>query len=153
MYDPKSKLYSQEIERVIAVGRVSTEGRDVELAASLGDYVDLGELARFLAVTVWLADLDGILGPGQNLYLYLHPETHQFQFIPWDLDHSFGQFGMRGTQEQRENLSIKHPWQGENRLLERVFNVAAFKQLYFARLAEVSGTMFRPYRLHRQTRA
>jgi spore coat protein CotH len=43
---------------------------------------------------------------GQNFYVYLHPETHKFEFIPWDLDHSFGQFPMGGTQEEREQLSI-----------------------------------------------
>src|SRR6266568_4489294 len=143
-YDPKIKLSNQDIQRVIAFCRLVTQAGDAEFAARLGDYVDLGELARFMAVTVWLSDLDGILGPGQNLYLYLLPKTHQFQFIPWDLDHSFGQFGMRGTQEQRENLSIKQPWQGENRFLERVFKVAAFKQLYLARLAEFNGTIFQP---------
>jgi len=45
-----------------------------------------------MAVMVYLSDLDGILGPGQNLYLHLHPKTQQFQFIPWDQDHSWGQF-------------------------------------------------------------
>jgi spore coat protein CotH len=149
-YDPKTKLSNQDIQRVIAFCRLVTQAGDAEFTARLGDYVDLDEFARFMAVTVWLADLDGILGPGQNLYLYLHPKTQQFQFIPWDLDHSFGQFGMRGTQEQRENLSIKQPWQGENRFLERVFNVAAFKQLYLARLAEFNGTIFQPERFYRQ---
>ena len=149
-YDPKTKLSNQDIRRVIAFCRLVTQAGDAEFAARLGDYVDLGELARFMAVTVWLSDLDGILGPGQNLYLYLLPKTHQFQFIPWDLDHSFGQFGMRGTQEQRENLSIKQPWQGENRFLERVFKVAAFKQLYLARLAEFNVTIFQPERFYRQ---
>src|SRR2546430_9931967 len=53
------------------------------------------------------SDLDSILGPGQNYYAYLRPGTQKFQFIPWDLDHSFGQFGMMGSQEQRENLDIR----------------------------------------------
>jgi len=57
---------------------------------------------------------------------------------------------MNGSQEQRENLSIHRPWRGENRFLERVFKVAAFKKLYLARLDEFSNTIFNPDRFHQQ---
>jgi hypothetical protein len=103
-----------------------------------------------MAVTVWLSTMDSILGPGQNYYLYLHPGTHKVQFIPWDLDHSFGQFGMMGSQEQRENLSIHKPWRGENRFLERVFRTDAFKKLYLAKLDEFNKTIFKPERFFQQ---
>jgi hypothetical protein len=103
-----------------------------------------------MAVLVSIVDLDGILGPGQNFYLYLHPKTRKFQFIPWDMDHSFGQFGMRGTQEQRELLSVHKPWQGDNRFLERIFRVPAFKQRYLARLDGLRKTLFTPERIARQ---
>jgi hypothetical protein len=73
-----------------------------------------------------------------------------FQFIAWDQDHSFGQFGMHGTQSQRENLSINKPWEGENRFLERIFKVEAFKKLYLSRLKEFTDTIFKPDRLARQ---
>jgi len=87
-----------------------------------------------MALTAWLTDLDGILGPGQNFYLYLHPKTQKFSFVPWDQDQPFGQFP-RGTQEERENLSIKKPWTGENRFVERVYKVESFQTAYRARLA------------------
>jgi len=103
-----------------------------------------------MAVTVWLATMDSILGPGQNYYVYLDPKTHKFQFLPWDLDHSFGQFGMMGSQEQRENLSIHKPWRGENRFLERVFKAPVFKKLYLAKLDEFNKTIFKPERFIKQ---
>jgi spore coat protein H len=110
----------------------------------------LDEFARFMAVTVWLSTMDSILGLGQNFYVYLSPVTQKLQFIPWDLDHSFGQFPMRGSQEQREQLSIRHPWQGSNRLLERVFQVDAFNRLYLGHLQEFSRTLFLPERFDQQ---
>ena len=97
-----------------------TQADDATFAAHIGEFIDLPEFARFMAVMVYLSDLDGILGPGQNLYLHLHPKSQQFQFIPWDQDHSWGQFD-RASQEQRDKLSIHHPWQGENSFLERMF--------------------------------
>jgi spore coat protein CotH len=149
-YDPKTDLSEKEKRRVIEFAKFVTSADDAEFAAKLADYLDLEEFARFMSVTVWLSTMDSILGPGQNYYVYLDPGTRKFQFIPWDLDHSFGQFGMRGSQDQRENLSIYKPWQGENRFLERVFKVAAFKDLYLARLGEFNQSVFKPEKFFQQ---
>lgn len=149
-YDPKTDISAQDTKRVIEFSGLVTGADDAEFAAKLGDYLDLDEFARFMAVTVWLSTMDSILGPGQNYYVHLHPQTRKFQFMPWDLDHSFGQFFLMGSPEQRENLSIHKPWQGEKRFLERVFKVDAFKKLYLAKLDEFSRTIFKPERFHRQ---
>lgn len=145
-YDPKGNLDVKDAQRLIDFCKFATYADDQQFAASLAKYIDLEEFARYLAITVYLSDLDGLLGPGQNFYLYLHPKTHKFIFIPWDQDHSFGQFAMAGNQLQREQLSIQHPWRQENRLLERIFKVEAFKKLYLARLTEFSSTVFKPER-------
>jgi len=101
-------------------------------------------------VTVWLSTLDSILGIGQNYYVYLHPKTGKINFMPWDLDHSFGQFPLMGSQEQRERLSMEKPWQGQNKFLERVFKTEAFQALYRARMEEFSKTIFQPDRFVKQ---
>lgn len=142
-YDPKSAGKSAR-ERVIEACKFISHASDPDLAARLGDFIDLEEFARYMAVTVWLSDLDGILGPGQNYYMILNPKTKKFSFVAWDQDHSFGQ--MRGTQEQREQLSIHKPWMGQNAFLERLFKVEAFKKEYLARLREYGATLFRPHR-------
>ncbi|HTL57982.1 MAG TPA: CotH kinase family protein [Candidatus Limnocylindrales bacterium] len=149
-YDPKTSLFDEQKQRVIGLARLVSSADDKTFAAKIGEFIDLAEFARFMAVMVFLSDMDGILGPGQNLYLYLHPKSQWFTFIPWDQDHSFGQFGMRGTQQQRENLSIAKPWDGENRFLERMYNLAEFQRLYRAALKEFSGTIFNPERFRQQ---
>jgi spore coat protein H len=146
-YDPKTPVSEEETRRVIAFCKLVSHADDARFAAELGEYLDLEEFARFMAVTVWLSTLDSILGPGQNYLVHLHPTSRRFQFIPWDLDHSFGQFPLIGTQEMREQLSIHRPWQGESRFLERVFQVPAFKQRYLAFLGELNRTLCRPERL------
>src|SRR5207249_173459 len=122
------------------------EASDEQFASQLGQYLDLEEFARYMAVMVYLSDMDGMFGPGQNFYMYLDPKTQKFSFIPWDQDHSFGQFPMNSSQQQRENLSIHKPWIGRNRFLERVFHVEGFKSLYVARLQEFSKSIFEPER-------
>ena len=149
-YDPKTNVSADDALRVIEFSRLVTKADDAEFAAKLGDYLELDEFARYMAVTVWLSTMDGILSSGQNFYVYLHAKTHKFQFIPWDLDHSFGQFPLGFTQEQRDGLDIHHPWRGGNRFLDRVFKVEAFKKLYLAKMEEFSKTIFQPERLAQQ---
>ena len=150
IYDAKNDLTKKQQQRVIDFGKLVSNADDAKFAAELGGFLDLEEFARFMAVTVCLSTFDSLLDNGQNFYVYLHPKTDRFQFIPWDLDHSFGQFTMVGTQEQREQLSIKKPWPGENRFLDRVFKVEAFQKLYRARLEEFSKTLFKPERFAKQ---
>lgn len=149
IYDPKTPLFAEQKKRLMDLARLVTHADDRTFATRIGHYIDLPQFARFLAVMVYLSDLDGILGPGQNVYLHLHPKTLQFQFIPWDQDRAWGQFD-RASQEQRDELSIHHPWQGRNRFLERMFTVPAFTNLYLARLREFSQSLFCPERLARQ---
>jgi spore coat protein H len=148
-YDPKTTLTPAQQQRVIDFARLVSKGTAAQFAAGVAQYLDLDGMARYLAVTVFLSDMDGLLGPGQNYYLYLDPRTQKFSFIAWDQDHSFGQF-FRGTQSSREQLSIHHPWSESSRFLERLFELPAFKKLYLARLAEFSATLFKPERFHKQ---
>jgi spore coat protein CotH len=149
-YDPKTEMTPEQTQRVIDFCKLVSQADDTEFAAQLGDYLDLDNFARFMASTVWVCTLDSILSIGQNYVVHLHPRTKKFQFTPWDLDHSFGQFFLMGDQETREQLSLHRPWQGEIRFLDRVFKVEAFKQLYLARLEELSRRVFQPERFHQQ---
>ncbi len=148
-YDPKDEMTEAQKQRFLEVCKFVTNATNEEFAEKLGDYVDLDEFARFMAVTVWLTDLDSILDNGQNFYVYLNPETQKFSFIAWDQDHSFGQFGRGGSNAQRRNLTIFHPW-SNSAFLDRAFAVPAFKALYMAKLAEFQKTIFRPERIIEQ---
>lgn len=150
IYDPKTDLTEPQRRRLIELARLLTQAEDAALAARVGEFIDLDEFARFLAVEVLLAHYDGILAQGQNFFLYLDPRTNRFGFIPWDLDHAWGEFPFIGTAEQRERASIWHPWEGENRFLERMLAVPAFKDRYRAALETLLTTLFVPERLNRR---
>jgi spore coat protein CotH len=81
IYDPKVAMYEEQKKAVMELSRFVTHADDTAFLARIGDYIDLPEFARFMAVMVYLSDLDGILGPGQNLFLHLHPKSQQFQWI------------------------------------------------------------------------
>lgn len=139
-YDPKGKLSDDQKSRIIATCKFFSRSNETAFAEGLSSFIDLDNFARYLAMTVWLSDMDGILGPGQNYYVYLHPTSNKFLFIPWDQDQSFGQYP-RGSQEQREQLSIHKPWNGDNRFFERLFKVDAFKTRYLLALKEINESL------------
>ena len=151
-YDPKTTLTPAQQQRVMDFAGIVTRASDTEFAAKAPEYLDLDNTARFLAVTVWLSDIDGILGSGQNYYVYLDPRTNRFSFMAWDQDHSFGQF-FRGSQRDRERLSIDRPWSGTNRFLDRLFKLPAFKTAYLRYIEEFGRTLFAPDRLAAQVDA
>ena len=146
-YLPKTPILEHEANRVIAFSKLVSHAGDREFADRLEEFLDLDEFARFMAVTVWLSNMDSILSMGQNFYVYLHPKTEQFQFLPWDFDHSFGQFPMAGSADEIEHLSLQHPWNGRVLFLERVFKVEKFQRLYVAHLQAFSRTLFQPARI------
>lgn len=123
-YDPKGKITPQQSQRLIDFTKLVTQASDADFAAQATQYLDLENWARYMAVNVWLANMDSILAMGHNYYLYLHPKTQKISILPWDMDLSFGGLG-GGT-----NLTIKQPWRGENRFLARLFALPAFQERY-----------------------
>ena len=148
-YDPKTEITEPQKKRFLELARLVTDANDADFAEKVGDYIDLDEFARFLAVTVWLSNTDSILMVGQNYVVYLHPETQRFQFVPWDLDRAFGNFFSPSPEE----MSITQAWAPDNRFLERMMKSESFKKTYLARMQEFQKTIFRPERLAAQVDA
>jgi hypothetical protein len=150
IYDPKTKTTSKQRQRIIDLAKLVTHATDAEFAERIGDFIDLDEFATFLACQVLLSNYDGILSDGQNFYLYLDPRTGRFGFIPWDLDHSWGEFPFLGTREQRERASVWHPWIGENRFLERMLAAPQVRESYRRELERLRASAFVPEDLSRR---
>jgi len=151
IYDPKGAISEEQEKRVIEFCKFVSTADDATFAAKFSEYIDVENFARYMAIATWLCDFDGLLGFGQNHYVYLHPTTGKLMFLPWDQDQSFGQFVHREPDPvKRENLSIHKPWYGQKPFLERAFNVASFKKEYLAKLREFNDTIFRPESVARQ---
>jgi DNA-directed RNA polymerase specialized sigma24 family protein len=144
IYDLKTEATEAQRQRVIDFARLVTSADDVEFARRLGEFLDLERFADFLAGQVLLSNYDGLFSTGQNYYLYLHPASGRFGFIPWDLDLAWGGFFLIGSTSQRERASIWHPWAGRNRFLERVLAAPEFRVIYRRQLEDLLTRLFRP---------
>lgn len=147
IYDPKTKITAAQQQRVIDLAQLVSHASDTAFHEQLGEYIDLDQAARFFACEVLLANYDGILSNGQNYLIFLDPRSNRFGFIPWDLDHSWGEFPLVGTADQREQGSIDRPWVSEIRFLERLWAHPVFAEKYRVQLRRLLDTQFIPARL------
>jgi hypothetical protein len=147
-YDPKAPPTQAQQNRVFEFARLLTQAGDAEFRAKAGSYIDIEAFARYMAASMMLVNLDSILTNGQNYYLYLSPKTNKFEILPWDQDHSFGQYDR--FMPNTANLSIQRPWSGRKTFLERMFGVPAFERSYMARMREFNNTIFLPARFVQQ---
>jgi spore coat protein H len=149
-YDPKTDLTDAEKQRVIEFCKLVTSSSDQEFAARVGDYVDLDAFARYYALVVWINNWDSILNAGQNYYLYLSATTRKFAFIPWDQDHSFGNFPPQPGNHAEG--SIVAPTPGKILFLERMMAVPAFREAYLGKMREFSKSVLQPSRFAAQVK-
>jgi hypothetical protein len=144
-YDPKTDLTQADERRIIAFCKLVTSGTDAEFLAQVGTYVDLPAFARFMAVTAWINNWDSILKNGQNYYVFVHPTTQKMHFLPWDHDHSFGIFNQQ-PEGSHPYGPIEKPWPDPVLFLDRIFAIPEVRNAYFARMRELTDTVFRPER-------
>ncbi len=150
IYDLKTEATAEQRARLIEFARLVTHAAPAEFARRLPEYLDLESFAGFVAGHVLLSSYDGFLSNGQNFYLYLDPRSNQFGFIPWDQDHSWGEFGYVGSADKRERASIWQPSTYPNRFLDRVMEVDQFQAAYRRHLEQALAHLFTVERLYRQ---
>ena len=83
----------------------------------------------------------------QNYVVLPAPHDDQFQFVPLGPRPFIRPVLSRlARRSRRENLSIHKPWAGQNRFLERVFQVEKFKHRYLGALEGTRCHACRPER-------
>ncbi len=128
-YQPKTEASARAKRRLIEFTHLVQKADDKTFAEQINKFLDVDEFLRFLAGNVALSNMDSFIGFVHNYYLYLHPKTDRFVFIPWDVDLAYGRFLVVGSPEVLMDLSIRKPYPGGNRLIERLL---ADKEVYTA---------------------
>lgn len=146
-YQPKTTASDKAKSRLIEFVKLVQKADDDQFRQEIASYLDIDQFLRFLAANVVLSNQDSFLGMIHNYYIYLDPATAKFVFIPWDLDLSFGVFGMRGPQNQLVDLSISHPHTGQNRLIERLLAIREYDEAYRSHLKHLIANYFSVERL------
>jgi len=149
-YQAKREPTADELKRLIGFCRLVHKADDETFRKEIGSYLGIDNYLRFLAATAFIANTDCIFVTGHNYFLYLHPTTGRFHFAPWDLDRSFVNFPILGTNDQTMDLSFSHPYSGEHRLTDRLLSDPAVIERYQTLLRELSADAFRKDRLEKE---
>src|SRR5262249_32697109 len=130
LYRPQSEATKQQIRRVVAFARLVNVAGDDEFKKEIGSYLDVDAFLRLLAANALTSNLESVFALGHNYYLYLHPGTNRFTFIPGDLEFSLANFLLMGTPDQLMDLSLTRPYPGSNKLVERLLAVKEVHEKY-----------------------
>ena len=145
--EAKTTVKTNDSARFIEFARSLNQDDDPRFQAAVGDFVDVDEFLRFIALEALLSNMDSPLMTGHNYYLYLHPKTRKFTWIPWDLNEAFGGFMRAGNASEQMDLSLDHPYTRVNRLAERLLQTDAIKKRYHDITRGLLATNFSSARL------
>lgn len=141
-YEPKTETSEGDQAALIALTRLIHKSDDDQFRREIDTMLNIDQFARFLAVNTLLSNMDSFLTQVHNYYIYLPPDTKKFEFLPWDMDLSMGAFFMAGNAEQLQDLSIRHPHMGQNRVIERLMEWDKFEAIYKQHLKELTKSEF-----------
>ncbi len=119
-YRPLSEPTKEQARRVIGFAKLVNQAGDDEFEKEIGSYLDVDAFLRFLAANALTANLENVFALGHNYYLYLHPKTNKFVFIPGDLEFALANFLLLGSGDELMDLSLTRPYPGDNKLVERL---------------------------------
>jgi putative membrane-bound dehydrogenase-like protein len=146
-YRPLTEPSPDEARRLIEFVRLVQKGNDETFRKEIASYLDIDRFLRFMAVQAMIANADGFFTLAYNYSLFLDPKTNRFVFIPGDQELSFANFAMMGSTDQLMDMSLARPYNGENRLADRLLAIKEVREAHKKILQELSTTVFRKERL------
>ena len=108
----------------------------------MDSFMDLKQLAGYLAATSILSNIDSYIGMPHNYYLLMDRQDGKIHLLPWDLNEVFGTFTMGQSPEKLADWDIDRPWVNKLRLLEKLFETNEFVGLYHQSLKNLLASTF-----------
>ena len=102
---------------------------------NLEQYLNVEEILKYFAVNTFLVNLDSYSGGMYHNY-YLYERDGVFEILPWDLNMSFGGFGIN-SESSAVNFPIDSPVTGnleDAPLIGKLLEVDSYKELYHSYL-------------------
>ena len=147
LYRPQEEPSKEQSQRIMSFARLVHQAGEAEFQKEIDGYLDIDAFLRFLAANALTSNLESVFALGHNYHLYLNPQTNKFAFVPADLEFALANFLLMGTAEQLMDLSLTHPYPGENRLVERLLKIDEINKTYQILLKDLAERAFDKKRL------
>jgi spore coat protein H len=122
--------YSDIIELCYVIDGVEYESPE-DFATALEEVFNVESYLRYLAVILTNLNLDTYPYTGNNYFIYHNPTTDLFEFLPWDMNNSWGHFGGGADFPLFGEVENVGPLQYAP-LFTKVFEVEQYRQDYLA---------------------
>lgn len=123
---------------------------DTDIEHVLGTQINLSNFYRALAADILFVNLDSYIDTGRNYYLYRHLYNGKFEWLPSDLNQSFGNYFV-GVSGKKAELSVFHTSDARARpLVGKIFQSNALTQEYLKSFCQLFHEYFSTARLSRQ---
>lgn len=149
---PRTAPTTQATKRYIEFFKLIHKADDKEFRQRIGEFIDIDEYLKFVAVTTLVSNMDSILVTDHNFYMYLDSRDGKIRWIPWDLNLAFGAFLMLGTAHQQMELSIDHPFIEPRPLLKRVLDDPQIRERYHQHVAAIIADAYSPAQFAKKAR-
>jgi|KBSSwiStaDraftv2_1062776.scaffolds.fasta_scaffold69176_2 spore coat protein CotH len=118
-----------------ALIRTINETPDQDFAAAVGQYLDLPQFMKYLAIETFMGEFDGFVGYNamNNFYLYRFRADGRSQLIPWDKDAALQGVAVPVTARMDANV-----------LVHRAMAVPELREAFVAALAECTAIADEP---------
>lgn len=128
---------------------IETLNFEADIENALGTKINVSNYFRALAADVLFVNLDSYITSGRNYYVYHHLYNDKFEWIPSDVNQSFGNYFVE-VPGKKEELSVFHTGDPNSRpLVGRVFQSNRLKQEYLKSLCQLFRDYFSAARLSR----
>ena len=146
-YRPLGEPAAADSKRLIEFLRLIQQGDDQRFRGEIASYLDVDKFLRFMAVQALIANADGFFTLAYNYSICPRPGSNRFVFIPGDQELSFANFLMMGSPDQLMDMSLAHPYNGENRLADRLLAIKDVRDAYQKVVKDLAATVFRKEKL------
>ena len=140
-YDLKTNKEADDYSDLKELIDVLNNTSDEDFPCAIEQVFNVADFLKVMALDVISGNWDGYAGNKNNYYLYHNPQTGLFDYIPYDLDNTWGIDWVNQDWESRD----PYAWPTEDRpLYDRLMAVPEFKGWYTHYLRMLSQTHAHP---------
>ncbi len=107
---------------------------DSAFVKNIGSILDVENTIDYYTISILINNIDGIVN---NFHIFNNPETGKFEFIPWDLDNTFGGIITENTLDLYADS-----YAGGSKLFKRLLNIPRFKKVYIEKFDYYMNNVF-----------
>jgi len=143
VYDLKTNIAADDYSDIAQLIQVVTQTSTSELPSKLEPIFNVNSFLKYLAVEALIGHWDGYSYNKNNFYLYKNTSTGKFEFIPYDVDNTFG-IDWFNVDWATRNVTSWARSSEDRPLTKKILSVDVYKKRYLFYVKQLLAKEFNP---------